>query len=311
MKYIKTFPALLESKKTEEEGLRILNSTNIENSNQIINKFKEIDSSNNQKNIPYMCVLYTNGATNIQQIKSTFDDYENLLKRNLIKPIQIVKNADKTFLKIADKTFDNFIKFTEYIHGKKPAQISTIKKGDVISDNKEKPIWSGNNIFIYSADSVDKAIRFTQGGLTGKSYAFCIGQYGNSMYNSYRDTKASSFYFIIDKNRELSDPLHIVVYDATQYGVELTDANNNTGNIAEYGTNVEKYQEYLEGKGVPYEKLLVNRPKTEEEIKEEKLLGNKNYDLDWFIALPVEYKSKYVGRGHLLTNEQFDYLLEN
>jgi hypothetical protein len=50
----------------------------------------------------------------------------------------------------------------------------------------------------------------------------------------------------IDKNRiktndngsvDLSDPLHIVVFDMTKYGPELTDDHNRTGNIAEFGRN--------------------------------------------------------------------------
>jgi hypothetical protein len=54
---------------------------------------------------------------------------------------------------------------------------------------------------------------------------------------------------------------------------------------------------------------LVNRPKTDEEEREEELLGNKNKDLKWFMDLPVNYKSAYIGRGHLLTDDQFDYLI--
>jgi hypothetical protein len=60
--------------------------------------------------------------------------------------------------------------------------------------------------------------------------------------------------------------------------------------------------------GVPIDKL-VNRPKTEQERKEDELLGNKNEDLEWFKKLPIEYKSAYIGRGHTLTDEQFDYLM--
>jgi hypothetical protein len=130
------------------------------------------------------------------------------------------------------------------------------------------------------------------------------------MFNSYRDTKVSTFYFIVDKNRELSDPLHMVVFDHTEHGVELTDSSNTTGTIAEFGDDAQKYVDYLESKGVPVDKLLTNKPKTPEEIAEDELLREKNDDLDWFIRLPIELKSKYVGRGHILTDEQFDYLME-
>jgi hypothetical protein len=61
--------------------------------------------------------------------------------------------------------------------------------------------------------------------------------------------------------------------------------------------------------GVPVDELLKNRPKTPEEEREQQLLGRQNTDLEWFIKLPYDYKSKYIGRGHILTDDQFDYLL--
>ena len=155
------------------------------------------------------------------------------------------------------------------------------------------------------------------GGLTGRGYSFCIGQPGNTMYKSYRDSGVSTFYFIVDRNRfeknedgsvNLDDPLHIVVFDVKRDGIELTDANNTTGRIAEYDEDVDGYVDYLKSKGVPVNKL-VNRPKTDQERKEDELLGQPNSSLEWFKKLPIEYKSSYIGRGHALTDEQFDYLM--
>jgi hypothetical protein len=137
------------------------------------------------------------------------------------------------------------------------------------------------------------------------------------MYKSYRDTKDSSFYFIVDRNHfkengdgsvNLDDPLHIVVFDNTKYGIELTDANNTTGNIAEYGNDSNAYVAYLKSKGVPVDKLM-NKAKTSQEDEEDRLLGRANDSLEWFMKLPIEYKSAYIGRGHTLTNDQFDYLI--
>jgi hypothetical protein len=137
------------------------------------------------------------------------------------------------------------------------------------------------------------------------------------MYKSYRDSKISTFYFIIDKNHfstnddgsvNLDDPLHIVVFDNTTNGVELTDADNSTGTISEYGSDVDGYIDYLKSKGVPVEKMM-NKPKDDKERYEDELLGNQNNSLEWFMKLPIEYKSAYIGRGHRLTNDQFDYLI--
>ena len=88
------------------------------------------------------------------------------------------------------------------------------------------------------------------------------------------------------------------------------------------------YIDYLKQKGVPVDELLVNKPKTEQEIYEDNLLGRKNDDLNWFINLdnPIRpdyrkpklepgdpetnyYKWSYIGRGHTLSNEQFDFLM--
>jgi hypothetical protein len=93
----------------------------------------------------------------------------------------------------------------------------------------------------------------------------------------------------------------------TEHGPELTDVNNRTGNIAEYGKNTERYFEYLRKMGVPTE-IFKNMPKTPEEIEEEKLLGRTNKDLNWFKGLDIFQQSKYIGRNHQLTDEQFDYL---
>jgi hypothetical protein len=178
-------------------------------------------------------------------------------------------------------------------------------------------MWSGNNIDIYEGDEVGKCIAYTMGGLTGRGYSFCIGQPGNTMYQSYRDTKTSSFYFIVDRNHmsinkddsiNLDDPLHIVVFDNSENGIELTDANNTTGTIAEFGNDPNKYVEYLKLKEVPVDKLI-NRAKTDQEREEDSLLGRQNNSLEWFMNLPIDMKSKYIGRGHRLTDAQFDYLI--
>jgi len=48
--------------------------------------------------------------------------------------------------------------------------------------------------------------------------------------------------------------------------------------------------------------------KSPEEIEDQKKLGSQNTDLDWFKNLSYKEQSKYIGRGHLLGDEQFEYL---
>lgn len=334
MRILEIYNDLLESKATEAQGLNILKSKNIQDSELVIKKFAELDKSQNQKNIPLMAFFY-GGDVDIENISKIVNDYNELLVRGKIKAAQITKDS----VIIGDKVFKDFIKFSEYIDGIKALQV---KKKDVgmfdISNfiSKNKTLWSGNGIDIYDGNSVGKCIAYTQGGLTGKHYSFCIGQPGNTMYKSYRDSSSSTFYFIVDRNHfatnddgsvNLDDPLHMVVFDNSASGIQLTDANNTTGTIDKYGEDVEAYVSYLESKGVPVDKL-VNRPKSDTENYEDKLLGKKNNSLDWFINLdnpknpdyvkptlgPGEtdqnyYKSAYIGRGHVLSPNQFDWLL--
>lgn len=335
MKILEIYNQLLESKNSEAQGLNILRYKGIDNAEEIINKMASMDKSNNQKNIPFMAFMY-DGKVNLDNIIDIMNEYNELENKKRLPPIQIAKNS----LKIGDKEFSNFIKFSEYIHGetskygKKPDGGSNVK-ADFVAN--KKPMWSGNGIDIYEGNSVGKCIAYTQGGLTGRGYSFCIGQPGHqNLYKSYRDTQASTFYFIVDRNHfkanedgsvNLDDPLHIVVFDRTSDGILLTDANNDTGTIAEYGKDVDGYVDYLTSMGVPVEKLI-NKPKNEQEKYEDELLGQQNNSLEWFINLDNPknpnyrkpnleigeteqnyYKSAYIGRGHLLTNDQFDYLI--
>lgn len=305
-----------ESRKSEELGLNILDKAKIANPENVIRAFAEKDKSTNQKNIPVMAYLFSLGNADEKSIIEVLNNYDDLEIKKRIKPIQLSKAG----ITIGDKVFTDFIKFSEYIDGEKNKYAQESKGGSSVdADFKadKKPLWSGNGIDIYDGDNVGKCISYTQGGLTGRGYSFCIGQPGNTMYKSYRDTKESSFYFIVDRNHfkeeadgsvNLDDPLHIVVFDNTINGIELTDANNTTGNIAEYGTDENAYVAYLESKGVPVDKL-VNKPKTEQERYEDELLGRPNENLEWFMKLPIEYKSAYIGRGHRLTDAQFDYLI--
>jgi hypothetical protein len=312
---------LNESRKSEEVGFNLLNKYNIENPETIIKQFADGDKSINQKNIPFMSVIYLKN-NDVQSIISIFNEYNQLEEKKRIKPIQFLKGS----LFIGDKQIEGFTDFSNYVHGiqskyttKETGSSYKMDNEDVIA--MDKPMWSGNGFDIYDADSVGKCIKYRNGGLTGKSYAFCIGAYGSSnLYQSYRDNADSTFYFIVDKNRistnedgsiNLDDPLHMVVYDVQRGGkISLTDESNNTGRISEFGDDSQKYVDYLKSNGVPVEKLF-NRPKTEKEKEEDLLLRRENSDLQWFINLPMEYKSRYIGRGHELTDEQFDYLISN
>jgi uncharacterized protein YneR len=338
MRYFENKGMVLESKKSEEQGLKILQSKGIEDSEEVIKTMAEGDKSNNQKNIPIMAFLY-DGKIDLANIIETMNEYNALEVKKRISPIILTK----TSIKIDDNEFTNFIKFSEFIHSEtgKYSENKTVKS-NVASDfiPEKKPMWSGNGIDIYEGNNVLKCIAYSkEGGLTNRpgGYSFCIGRQvpSSNLYKSYRDIQVSSFYFIVDRNHfkenedgtvDLNDPLHMVVFDMTKDGIKLTDANNKTGTIAKYGEDVDAYVNYLKSMGVPVDKL-VNRPKTPQEIYEDKLFSKRNTNLEWFINLdnprnsnykkPVlepgqveqnYYKSAYIGRGFILSDEQFDFL---
>jgi len=318
MKLLEVYKYIIESKKSEATAMNIMKRGNVENSESVIQKFASGDESNNGKNIPVMAFIYANGYDDINNIITILNEFNLLETKKRIKPIQLNKKA----IVIGDKQFTDFLTFSEYIHGETNKHTKKVEGDSNVANNfkaEKEALWSGNGIEIYDGVDVGRCISYTQGALTGKGYAFCIGQPGNTMYKSYRDTKDSSFYFIVDRNRfktdydgsvNLNDPLHIVVFDNTKHGIELTDANNSTGNISEFGSDANKYVEYLKSKGAPVDKM-VNKARTPQEDNEEKLLGRSNGDLNWFMKLPIEYKSAYIGRGHPLTDEQFNYLIGN
>ena len=301
--------AILESKQTEQQAVAVLKRNNpaIEDAvHQItIDKLKPLDRTQNQVLLPALANASIQHQ-NINDLRALFNTVGEFVTTNKISPPQIDRDGNYV---IKDKVFRDYLKFSEYIHGLESMGKGLQQwKGEINVETNEKPLFDQNGIKIYDGNDVGKCIKYTTGGLTGQHYGFCIGQPANTMWQSYRDTKTSTFHYVVDENRDLSDPLHIVVVDATQHGIELTDANNSTNNIAEYGNDTNAYLKYLGSKGVPVEQIFKNKLKTPEEEAETAKLGSRNTDLQWLKDLSFQEKSKYIGRGHLLNDEQFNYL---
>lgn len=318
---------LSESKQTELQGKNILikNGVPEDIANKIMSEFVSGDKSVNQVNLPIMSLIYvkTNNSTIIPNIINIVNEYDELVKKQRIKRVEIKKgelflNGEQNSGTLTD--FANVVHAVQSKYASKDKE-KIIKKGDEADiEPISPPIFSNENIDVFYGDTKEKCIRYIQKGLTGQKYSFCIGQFGsNNMYQSYRDSQTSTFYFIVDKTRikenedgslNMDDNLHIVVYDVTSRDILLTDATNNTGTIEKFGSDVKKYQEYLVSLGVPLD-IFKHRPKSEQEKEEDRLLGHENKNLNWFINLSDDYKEKYVGRGYILTDEQFDYLYDN
>ena len=296
MRILKFNDFLLESRKTETEALNILKDKNV------LSDLMIIDKSENQILLTSLAYFYNLGIS-LSNLKQVFSKIPDLLKSKVLT-IQYTRNG----IKVNSDLISDWIKFSEKIDALasaieyKKLQKLNIKSIEDINDI-DTPIWEGNGIKIFDGSDVGKCIRL------GKGQSFCISQPANTQYQSYRDTKTSTFYFIYDSNQK--NPLKTVVFDNTSDGIELTDETNNTGTIFKYGSDVEEYINYLKSKGVPVDELLLNKPHTKEEIEENKLIGNGNEDLKWFIDLTPELKSKYIGRGHKLSDKQFKYLVDS
>ena len=296
---------LTEAKKAGDIAKELLgnNPTTINQIQAIIPK--DIKQDLQVKLFP-IAAYYYQQQKDLNTLKHDFEDYANLVKLNKM-PIITIKD-DLTI----DGEYKSYLHWTQIIHGKKYENQRTSQtiQGDV-SDQKFIAQSPDGRIKVYMANSAEQCI------ILGKGQRFCISQPANTMFQSYRDSKTSTFYFVYDNTR--NDDLSIVVVDATQHGIELTDRKNETGKTIQdpYSSQEKRIQsdpniyfKYLKEHGID-SNIFKNIPKTEKETKEQEKLGNKEENLDWFKSLSPEEKSKYIGRGHELTNEQFDYLYDN
>jgi len=248
-----------------------------------------------------------------EQIVSIFKTVEKLLNK---KAITISRNKNEVVLNSKNTsdnfypTVDGFIKFCEKIDFYYTLLMPQNTQAQEDSET-ELNIPEGQ-ITIKKANNVIDAIQL------GKGTTWCISQPKNTMYQSYRSRKASTFYFVFDTTRPEGDPLRRVVVDVTKNGIELTDLRNNTGTISEFGNNVYAYIQYLKSKGVDIGQFKNDRYK-EKEQEEYEFLTNRAYTLDDFISLGSRAKakniddvySKYIGFGNMLSSEQLKFLIEN
>ena len=157
--------------------------------------------------------------------------------------------------------YKTWVDLTQAVHGAKgKAQFKNkkLQKDDGTKNYEDKGtdiLAEDDNVIIYKGDSEDKCV------LLGNGYPFCISRLvGGNMYNDYRLTKESSFYFIFFKNKPKSARDHIMVLDHRDDGYEWTFAENDTQRVrGGWDTIVDRYPE-LE----PYEDLFEKMPLTQE-----------------------------------------------
>jgi hypothetical protein len=330
--------SLYESKRTEQEAAKVLQTNYAVDKEDIlatIEKFKEIDQTKDKRLLAPIATAYSLNPNNMHDIYDVFGQLSMLINKGTIQ--QNITTDGKQIFNIGDKSFNGWLPFAEHVHGiaQMEAGEKYIKDIEKINVEGEDVIWENDKFAIYDGRDVGKCIKYGEGSISGRGYRFCIGQRGSGMHQSYRDTQVSTFYYIFDKQRSLDDPLHMVVFDNVdpefaklnnqKIPVILTDANNTTGNIAQFGNDAAAYVEYLKKNNVPVEKMM-HVPHTEEEKIAAKLLKDPNPDLEWFKTLGKQAKemglatdmdihqltyklmSNYIGRGHILSDQQWKYL---
>jgi hypothetical protein len=333
---------LMDDGVSNEEAQERANEESKKIAAQLISKAKE-DTYLKQKSnsIVLLALLYT-WEDSIQNVVINGSKYIKLLLKNKIGNFEIRKPYKTMAIKKSDGkdlVIDNFIDFHQYVDGldeDDAPKREVASAGDWVPTT-DKPIMSSNGIDVYEGRSVGRCIEYSHYGVTPTSYSFCIGaKGGGNAYSGYRVRHGSTFYFIVDKNRmpvkpdgslDTSDPLHIIVYDLQKDGtVQLTDSSNRTGHIAEFGTSVEGYQNYLKKMGIDYTKFK-NRPMSEEEKWTNEITKNTNPSVDFLIDLikygqsreeelepgdkkvgALRYLSHYIILGNPLSDEQFDWL---
>lgn len=330
--------SLVESKKTEEVASNILSKENISNVDNLVRDFLQIDKTKNQILLPAMAKAYAE-TKNLDQTKDIFSSASKLINSNKIKPIQQTKKG----YMIGNEVYADFLKLSEYIHGLEgqEKEKNRLSRGAeeataelVNTNNSIKPIFENDKFAIYDGNNINSCIQYGKGELTGKSYRFCIGDYGsNNMWQSYRDNQGASFYYILDKEKTTDDPFHIVVFMPLESGeLMLTHEINSTLNAESFDNIYAKeefgvgYVEHLKRNNVPVEKIMPNIKKTPEENLKTKILSRQNNDLDWFKNLgklaqengvytdnseagaTFKMMNDYIGRGYMLSDEQFGYL---
>lgn len=263
---------------------------------------KKIDKSKNNKNLPFMCIFYKEEDSE-DILLMYFDRYEILLQKNKIKPLQY-KNS-KVYLD--DKPCD-FLNFTEIIDFEysKISEKPKLKKEDIVFDLE--PIFSNGYVDIYEADTKEKAIKL--GCISNPE--FCISRTDSTnMFNAYKSQLDSSWYFIIDKLREDNDPLRVVVLDINDKQPNITDMDNKTNDVAEYGKDMRGYMEFLKDEYDVPTKLFKKHEMPKELAEMNKKVKNQNDDLEWFKKLSYDEKLLYMNRPQNISDEQFDLVADN
>ena len=261
----------------------------------------------------------------LELLKDDFVKYAEFVAKNLVNMVTVKKFPTggtanyKLFIKNKDGTETelNSTRFSEIVHAiESNKALEGIKSKKIDTSDFGDAVFSNDKVTVYESNSPDRCIRF------GIGQSFCISAPGRSYFHGYRfGNRVSTFYFVFDKTRDANDPLSIVVVDIDKNGKPLlTDKTNSTGSIAQFNkhnnntdegklANAMDYMEYLKnnlGADLSVFKHIALSP-TEKTTHEK--LSRANNTLKWFKELNPNEKLQYISYGHILTDDQFNYVM--
>jgi hypothetical protein len=283
MTFRTTYEIITETKQSSQDLLmkRYPNDTRIQN------EIMALDQTPSKGDVPSL-IKFFNYSKNLNILKGYVSKYYLLKKKNKIQGMTL---------------FKDFISFTEKIDSlEQTTNLEAPEKVDVVG---EDILVDNENIQIIKTDNVNKCIRY------GRGYSFCISrQAGGNMYNNYRLSKQSSFYFIFFKKTPKTNPEHIMVLDNNDKGYEWTFADNNTEQTS-WQEIVTKFPILKE-----YKNLFQHQELTQGEMTNLETLDAMNYmaieeQLATFKTLPYSVKGDFLKTQVDLRDEIFVELDKN
>lgn len=332
---------LLNEGRNEDDALKILKNSGVENYQEIFDYIKSIDKSKNYKMMPIIASFYVkNPSVPSEVIIKTF---LKISKTQNFPEISLV-SADKIKLMKNYFSVDDFLGFKNFIdhYFYEESEEDVLEKKILSVD--ENLIFENNKFIVYEAPSGKVCVDLFGRDNEGRRYAerpFCIGVTAN-WYHTHRDPSGNwqlTFYVIVDKEKfeqfkKTGDdhPSLINVLGVRKKDTDLErkstfakvpseskeiieyfvwDKNNKgDGSYVEGFSNVEEYVNYLEKNGLNVDKLFSPKPYVDiSDSAIDRMQANQTND-SLFDSLTPKQKYTYITtRATTLTPHQIKFIL--
>lgn len=325
---------LLNEGVNDEEALRILKDSGMENYEEIFNFLKGKDTSKNNKSLPAMVSFYLNVTNN--------NDFTNVIKT--FKKLSMQPNAPDVILdkksgtvKVLNNSFNinEFSKFKEFVdhYYYKESEEDTENEKKLLS-SEQNIIFENDKFLVYEAPSPQVCIDLFGKDNENRKYverSFCIGAGSfdapGSWYPQYRDPSGSwrvTFYVIVDKEKfkeyretDQQDDTMLVVLgvrhskDTGEIEYLGWDRNNSGpgDKVGNFGS-AKNYVEHLKENGVNIRAFL---PKPFIDLSDKSIdsLVDRWSDDNLFDGLTPKQKYKYVNeKARALTPHQVKFIMK-